>query len=238
MKRATIIIIALALLASQAALATPPAPKDPSADANAAAVGIGVGVALSGSESTAAAAAEGGDALALAQGGKGGAGGNGGAGGAGGQSSSDSSSDSSASSDNALNLTQNYKGVRNAPSVIGGTIYPTAGCERGFGIGGSGVNGGGLLNFSYGKKECETIVLAQNFAQIGMPETSCDLLKTTKAWQRAVKANPKLAANCEPKTPDPIAQVPINETPDLSQYVRRDELAEREKRIVTTLSSK
>lgn len=230
MKRAT--IIALALLASQAALATNPPQKDPSAEADASALGVGVGVAVAG-------AVSGSESTALAAGGAGGAGGQGGAGGAGGAGgSSDSSSDSSASSDNALNLTQNYKGVRNAPSVIGGTIYPTAGCERGFGIGGSGPNGGGLLNFSYGKGECETVVLAQNFAQIGMPETACDLLKTTKSWKRALKANPKLAANCEPKTPDPIAQVPINETPDLSQYVRRDELAERDRRIITTLSSK
>lgn len=233
MKRVT--IIALALLASQAALATnPPKPATPSAEANSAAVGIGVGVALSGavSGSESNAAATGGSAVATqtqtANGGNAVSEG------------SSADSDSSASSDNALNLTQNYKGVRNAPSVIGGTIYPTAGCERGFGIGGSGVNGGGLLNFSYGKKECETIVLAQNFAQIGMPETSCDLLKTTKAWKRALKANPKLAASCEPKGADPIAQVPIDPapTPDLSQYVTRDELAERDRRMITTFSSK
>lgn len=233
MKRVT--IIALALLASQAALATNPPPlADPSAEANAGAVGIGVGVALSGaiSGSESAAVAGGGDAQATQT--------QTANGGSAVSEGSSANSDSSASSDNALNLTQNYRGVRNAPSVIGGAIYPTAGCERGFGIGGSGANGGGLLNFSYGKKECETIVLAQNFAQIGMPETSCDLLKTTKAWKRAVKANPEIAASCEPKGVDPTAQVPTAPapSPDFSQYVTRDELAERDRRMITTLSSK
>jgi hypothetical protein len=100
------------------------------------------------------------------------------------------------------------------------------------------VNGSGLLNFSYSKKECETIVLAQNFASIGMPETSCDLLKTTKAWNRAAAINPKLVAECEPKAP-PVAEAPAPvAAPDLSGFVKKEELAEHERRIVTAVASK
>lgn len=159
----------------------------------------------------------------------------------GGDSSSTATGGSAENNGNAnVEISSVYKGVRNAPSVALGSVYPTATCQGGLGIGGSGVNGSGLLNFSFTKKECETVVLAQNFAAIGMPETSCDILKTTKAWKRAAKANPKIQADCDARGKYEV--VPVTEQAakpvDLSPYVKRDELAEHERRIVEKVTQK
>lgn len=161
-----------------------------------------------------------------------------------GGTSSASSTGGSASAENNGNanveISSTYKAVRNAPSVALGSVYPTATCQGGVGVGGSGVNGSGLLNFSFSKKECETVVLAQNFASIGMPETSCDILKTTKAWKRALAASKDLKADCDARGKYEV--VPVDEQAakpvDLSPYVRRDELAEHERRIVEKVTQK
>lgn len=90
-----------------------------------------------------------------------------------------------------------YQTKRNAPGIVGGSVFPTATCKAGFGIGGSGAAGGGLINIATTDKECQTIVLSQNFAAIGKNETACELLKVTKTWARAVKKNPTLAETCK-----------------------------------------
>lgn len=238
-------IITLALL-SQAALATnkptPPkteptvhveaSPKSTSnSDADAAASSVAVSAANADSRS-----ASNSHSGATAFGGHGGKasadGGNAAATAAGGTSSAEAvAGDSAASADNALSLTQNYEAKRSAPSIAAASVYPTAGCQGGVSLGGSGSGGAGLLGFSFTKRECETVVLAQNFAAIGMAETSCDLLKTTKAWRRATERNPQLAANCEPK-PESVAVAEPAPVADTSQFVTREELAERDRRII------
>lgn len=111
-------------------------------------------------------------------------------------STSTSSSTADASNSGVSNSTS-VTTERSAPSVAVGSIYPTATCQAGMGVGGSGVSGSGLINFSWTKKECSTVVLAQNFMAIGMPETSCELLKTTASWKRAMKDNPQMKAACD-----------------------------------------
>lgn len=96
-----------------------------------------------------------------------------------------------------VNLSSTYVQKRNAPSISGGTVFPTASCKGGFGIGGSGPAGGGLLNIATTDKECQTILLGDHFAAIGMPETACDLYKVTKTWERALKKNPNIRAVCD-----------------------------------------
>lgn len=136
-------------------------------------------------------------------------------------------------------INQSYKAVRNAPSFAIASVYPTAGCQAGVSLGGSGVNGGGGLAFSLTKKECEAVVLAQNFAAIGMPDTSCDILKTTKAFKRAAKQIPALKdVSCEPKAPPSEFKSSATVTPDLTPYVKRDELAERDRRIIEAVTRK
>ena len=138
-----------------------------------------------------------------------------------------SSSSMSHSGDSAANNSLTVNSTRNAPAVIAAAVYPTAGCQAGFGIGGSGVNGGGLVNFSFTKKECEKVVLAQNFAAIGMPDTACKILATTKAFKRA-----GIKVDCTP------APIPVAALPDMGQYVKREELIERDKRIVEAVTKK
>lgn len=246
----TIISAAAFVLLSVSAHATNTPPKDPVAnahsDASASGVGLGIGVGV----------AEGGDAVAVAQGGKGGSADARSASGAvaGAQSgdsvssatsgdsaatatSGDSSATqsqeaysegSNASSDNSVNITSTYRGVRNAPSVALGSIFPTASCQAGVGIGGSGVNGSGLFNFSFTKKECEAFLLAQHFVSIGMPDISCEILKTTKAFQRAVKIYPQLdmLTDCSPLPTPKSSKIETAPAPpvDLSGYATKEEL--------------
>lgn len=225
----TIISAALMLL-STSALATKP--HSPDANVEPTAVGVGVGVADARSTSVSGAhvfssntntntntlsqIAEGGaggaassNSSAHAEGGAGGAGGEGG------------------SADVKINST--YRAVRNAPSVALGSVFPTASCQGGFGIGGSGVNGSGLLNFSFTKKECETFLLAQHFMSIGMPDISCEILKTTKSFKRALKQYPELRTlvDCSPPvnvTTEAAKSTTSVAPPDMSQYVTKEEL--------------
>ncbi len=238
----TIISAAALVLLSVSAHATNPPPKDPSVESNASSqavgVGVGIGVGIAGggdahssSSSNAASVAlggRGGEASAVAVGGEGGASDATAAASVGdvtangGESYSEGSR---ASSDNAVNITSNYKGVRNAPSIALGSIFPTANCQAGVGVGGSGVNGSGLLNFSFTKKECEAFLLAQHFVSIGMPDISCEVLKTTKAFKRAEKQYPELRmlTDC---TPAPkVSAVPVPPQPvDLSRYATKEEV--------------
>lgn len=223
--RTIIFSAALALLTTQAHATHPPKTQPPATTAASQAVGVGVGVAI----------AAGGDAhsnsASVAEA-------HGGAGGASDAAATSSVGDvtavggeaysegSSASSDNAVNITSTYKGVRNAPSVALGSIFPTASCQGGVGVGGSGVNGSGLLSFSFTKKECEAFLLAQHFVSIGMPDISCEILKTTKAFRRAEKQYPELRmlTDCSPapKTAAaPIVQPPV----DMSKYATKEEVA-------------
>ena len=96
-----------------------------------------------------------------------------------------------------VNISTHVQAKRNAPSISGGTVFPTASCKGGFGIGGSGPAGGGLLNIATTDRECQTVLLGDHFAAIGMPETACDLYKTTKTWERALAKNPNIRAVCD-----------------------------------------
>jgi len=87
-----------------------------------------------------------------------------------------------------------YVAKRNAPAAYAPSVYPTASCQKSISLGFSGLWGGGAAGGSYADKECQTTVLAQNLASLGMTDTACDVLKTSEAWARAVKANPSLAS--------------------------------------------
>lgn len=116
----------------------------------------------------------------------------------------------------SVNINTHVQAKRNAPSISGGTVFPTASCKGGFGIGGSGPAGGGLLNIATTDKECQTILLGDHFAAIGMPETACDMYKTTKTWDRAVAKNPNIRAACD--APAPAAAAPV--APPVVEYTQ------------------
>lgn len=252
----TCIIAALALL-STSALATnyPKPPEVPNvessshsaAESNAVAASLSSAVSASKSDANSASLSG-----AVAHGGDGGSASA--LGGASTATATGGSADSSATGGNAtggaasatnngnanVSLNQTYEAKRNAPAIAAPSIYPTAGCQAGVSMGGSGPGGAGLLGFSFTKKECEIVVLAQNFASIGMTDTACDILKTTKAFQRTgLKDVPCVTP--KPLPPPAVPAAPTNltvTTPDLSQYVKRDELAERDRRLMEAATRK
>jgi hypothetical protein len=122
-----------------------------------------------------------------------------------------------------VNISTHVQAKRNAPSISAGTVFPTASCKGGFGIGGSGAAGGGLVNFSTTDKECQTILLGDHFAAIGMPETACDLFMTTKTWARALKKNPALKVVCDKPVEAPAKPTapPVLMAPELAARIPR-----------------
>lgn len=104
-----------------------------------------------------------------------------------------------------------YVAKRNAPGAYAPSVYPTATCQKSISLGFSSLWGGGAAGGSYADKECQTVVLAQNLASIGMTDTACDVLKTSDTWARAVQANPDLAnVSCrvvEAKTAEAIKPI-------------------------------
>lgn len=137
-------------------------------------------------------------------------------------SSNDNRSNASGNATNVNIGGDTYQAKRNAPSIMAGSVFPTASCKSGFGIGGSGAAGGGLLNIATTDKECQTVVLSQNFSAIGRDETACLLLKTTRTWERSVKKDPALASlDCSPKpAPAPVV-VPALVAPEIAHRVPR-----------------
>jgi hypothetical protein len=98
-----------------------------------------------------------------------------------------------------------YVAKRNAPAAVAPNVYPTASCQKSASIGISGWWGGFGGGGSYADLECQTVVLAQNLAALGMTDTSCDVLRTTEAWKRAVAANPELGKVSCKAAPAPVA---------------------------------
>lgn len=135
-------------------------------------------------------------------------------------SSNDNRSNASGNATNVNIGGDTYQAKRNAPAIMAGNVFPTASCKSGFGIGGSGTAGGGLLNIATTDKECQVVVLSQNFSAIGRDETACLLLKTTKTWERSIKKDPALASlDCSPK-PAPAA-APVLVAPELAPRIPR-----------------
>lgn len=122
----------------------------------------------------------------------------------GGIASSDSHSDSDSSSDsfsggNSFSVVNS--GVRSAPSVFAPSVFPTAGCQGGISLGGSGVNGGGAIGFGFTRRECSTVVLAQNLAAIGLTKAACEALMSTPSAKRVWKDAKQRPVCVDPKEP-------------------------------------
>jgi hypothetical protein len=83
-----------------------------------------------------------------------------------------------------------------------------SGCGVGGNAGGSGVNGSGFLGIAFTPAECYAFSLSQAFAAIGMPDTACDVLLTTKAAKRAFKG--KAMPDCTTASNrDPVPSVVV-----------------------------
>jgi hypothetical protein len=86
-----------------------------------------------------------------------------------------------------------FEDVANAPPVFLGNISATMSCSGGFNAGGSSQDGSGALGFSWVSGDCRSVVAADKFRELGMVDTACKILKTTKGFKRAVKSDPSLA---------------------------------------------
>jgi len=165
---------------------------------------IGSGNSTNKNDSTAiAAGGHGGSALSVSEGGKGGsavaAGGAGGFGGQGGEAGADARStndNKSAAQGNITTVTTKVE--RNAPPVYLGNVTATMSCAGGFQAGSSSQGGSGALGFSWISADCRSVVAADKFREIGMVDTACRILKTTKGFQRAAKRDASLKdVSCE-----------------------------------------
>lgn len=85
-----------------------------------------------------------------------------------------------------------FEDVANAPPVFLGNITSTMSCAGGFNAGGSSQDGSGALGFSWVSGDCRSVVAADKFRELGMVDTACRILKTTKGFKRAAKSDPSL----------------------------------------------
>lgn len=85
-----------------------------------------------------------------------------------------------------------FEDVANAPPVFLGNVSATMSCAGGFNAGGSSQDGSGAFGFTWVSSDCRSVVSADKFRELGMVDTACKILKTTKGFQRAAKRDPSL----------------------------------------------
>lgn len=77
-----------------------------------------------------------------------------------------------------------------------------AGCGVGGNAGGSGSGGAGFFGITFTPEECYRLLLSQQFAQLGMTTTACEVLLSTRTAKR-VFAGRELPT-CVTRAPDVI----------------------------------
>lgn len=197
------------------ATGSPPEVPDTHSEASANAVGIG-----------GTAKAEGGDAQSTADA----------------SQSQTQSSVSGAEATNAGNSQSvNTKVERSAPSLGQGGLY-NSGCGAGVNGGGSSPGGAGFLGATWTTHDCYLFLLAQRYEAIGMPDTACDVLNSTRAARKAFERLGIEPPDCKLKKPAEVVieshSQPVAPAIDLSKYVTRDELVERDRRILKKAAGK
>lgn len=238
---------ALALVCSTALATKPPQNPPHNHDNDATATGVGIGVGGDSNAESTSIAAAGAEASAVGVGGDASAR----------ATSGDSTSlatvgntiaeagDSEASANNALTLNQNYNARRQAPSVAQGSLM-IGSCGAGGNAGGSNSGGAAFFGITWTPRDCKLLLAAAAYQSLGMNDASCEMINgisvVRKQWKKLGIEPPK----CEVKLPEPVAAVPAPPTnvnvnvpaQDMSAYVKKDELAEHEKRIISALTAK
>lgn len=133
--------------------------------------------------------------------------------------SSDQSQTQSANNEgNTQSTTVETNHVRQAPSLAQGVVMPV-GCGVGGNAGGSNTNGAGFLGIAFTPAECYAFMLAASYASLGMIDSACEVLNTTKAAKRAFGDNAPAcktviamtstaASTSTAQTVEPIAEAP------------------------------
>lgn len=93
---------------------------------------------------------------------------------------------------NTTTVSTSYVAERNAPPVYLGNLTATMSCSGSFQAGGSQQGGSGAFGFTWISGDCRSVVAADKFRELGMVDTACRILKTTKGFKRAAKADASL----------------------------------------------
>lgn len=126
------------------------------------------------------------------------------------QAQTQSQSQTASASNEGVSQSVSFQDRLQAPSIAAPSVFPTATCQSGISIGGSSAGGGGLLGFSFTKRECELVVLAQNYLALGMYVPACETLNKTKAARRAFGNNlPACSAPVPVVVPEPKPTVVV-----------------------------
>lgn len=94
---------------------------------------------------------------------------------------------------NTTNVSTSYVSERNAPPVYLGQLTATMSCSGSFQAGGSQTGGSGAFGFTWISGDCRSVVAADKFRELGMVDTACKILKTTKGFKRAAARDRSLA---------------------------------------------
>jgi len=236
MKSAIFAILASAPLAAFAVSPAPATYVKSHANSQSAAVSVAAAAAEAAAEAAALAASNssatggaGGNSNANATGGAGGVGGSvSGVSAAGGNADG---GDSAAVANNQI-MIEGDRQIRQAPAIGQGS-FAIQGCGVAGNAGGSSAGGAAFLGVGFTSAQCYDFMLAQAFASVGEQQAACAVLNVSKAGRRAAKRGVVLPT-CTPVAPVVLA-APV---PDMSAYVTRDELAERERRQLQRRLSK
>lgn len=148
-----------------------------------------------------------------------------------------SSGPSSSTADNALSLTQNYTHERSAPSVAQGALYAGQ-CVAAGNAGGSNTGGSAFLGLAFTPYECHLARQAAAYEAAGDSVTACEIRRRSPSMLRLKKQTGFEPPPCYPKVPVAPALAVQPDPVDTSQFVTKDDLAERDRRIIGLLGSK
>lgn len=218
------------------------------ADARSESTAVGIAGAISGSISEGGSAEQSLTNTNTATGGSGGAGGNGGQGGTGGAANQSQSADNAG---NAQSIA--FNDVRQTPWVVLPSIF-VADCGSGVNAGGSKVGGAGAFGVTWTTAKCYDFKNGTNFVAIGAIEEACVLwVDVNRAAFKRQKHTPDCKAialrvyegqklSTQSAAVTELRATPLVSAPDMSLYVKRDELPallkDRDDRILRQAVSK
>ena len=126
---------------------------------------------------------------------------------------------------------------RQAPAVSTAPA-PIVGCGASGSAGGSNTGGAAVLGLSWVTVQCYDFMLAQAYQAAGAYAASCEVLNRSKAGRRARKRGVELPTCAAPVIPPADTVRLIDTPPDLSSYVRKEELREVTDRITRQMVAK
>lgn len=164
-------------------------------------------------------------------------------------SNTNSNSNTNTVSGGSASVNYEYREVRQAPAVGQGS-FAIQGCAVAGNVGGSNSNGAAFLGLGWTPDECYDFMLAQAYQSLGRDKAACQVLNMSKAGQRAKKRGIELPT-CEPEVvrtetisrsieapAAPVAPTNFLTKEEAANFVTRDEVIERDDRVLKAATSK